>query len=90
MSDPGICLVCGGSIPEERRADAAFCSAPCKAAAKYEREALLRTLTNLTTGLAKLKAMGPGAATPWYLGQVQGQIDQAKARLRELLAAAPG
>jgi hypothetical protein len=80
------CLICGAALEQPatgRPPD--YCSPACRRAARYERQRLQRRLSNLETGLANLRALGPGATTPGYLASVQEQIDQAQARLLALL-----
>jgi hypothetical protein len=80
------CLICGAGLEQPatgRPPD--YCGPPCRSAARYERQRLQRQLGTLETGLANLRALGPGATTPAYLARIQEQINQAQARLLVLL-----
>jgi hypothetical protein len=80
------CLKCGGPLTKPARGPTpTYCSEGCKLAARYERQRLQRRLETLETGLANLRALGPGVTGPAYLASLEAQIEQAEARLLVLL-----
>ena len=80
------CLICRGTVTKPARGPApTYCGEPCKLAARYERQRLQRRLERLETGLANLRALGPGLTSPTYLASLEAQIEQAQARLLVLL-----
>jgi hypothetical protein len=86
VTDSG-CLICGGPLQQPATGrPPTYCGTACRRAARYERQRLQRRLTTLETGLANLRALGPGLTTPAYLASLQEQIDRAEARLLALLA----
>ena len=79
------CLICGVEVNRDGNGQmVSYCGLACRRASEYERKRLQARLLALESGLGRMRR---GGGNQFQLDDMQAEIDQAGARLRELLSA---